>query len=124
MDLRKAGKPRQFRSVEHFDAIFDNYLKSQEREGKPPTLIGAALMLGFVSVGRLDEFVNERPIFANSVARVRSTIENWLVEQVSTNQPHTSGQQFVLNTIHGHAKTSEVDMKGVNIEIKATDADL
>lgn len=103
-----AGRPRKIQSVEQFEELAENYIKTTHESGEPLTLLGLVLALGLSSRESLDEY-GRRPEFSDSVKRAKAFVELEYEKRLFGN--NATGPIFALKNF-GWKDRSETEISG------------
>ena len=105
------ARPRIFKTVEEMQKAIDAYFKKQKRNGRPLTVQGLALALGFNTrksfldyEGYTDE--KSKP-FLNTIKKAKLLIEENKVENLILGEGNPTGLIFDLKNNHGHVDKVE-----------------
>ena len=118
--VKKVGRPRKFDSPEQFDAAVDEYFDLMGEFGKPVTISGLALHMGFCDRASFYDY-RKYPEFSNSVKRAHMLVEASYEERLETNKP--TGPIFALKNMgwHDTQRTELSGRDGAAIELTDTD---
>lgn len=103
----RPGRPRRFRNRQEFEEAVESYFSSCEEAGRPPTMSGLCLHLGFKSRSQLDYLEKRsraRGQFSNTIRRARTMIEAGYERELLSDDCTPARQRalmFVLAMNHG-----------------------
>lgn len=95
------GRPRILKSPEQMKRKAEAYFKAQDQEGRPYTVPGLCLALGFSDRHALMEYA-KRPEYSTAVKELRLKMEEQAVEDVQTGKGFGIGRIFVLKNAFGY----------------------
>lgn len=100
------ARPRKFNTVEEMQEAIQAYYDKQEQRGKPLTIQGLALALGFLTRQSLLDYegytdANDKE-FLDTIKKARLYIENYKLEGLLSGELNTTGVIFDLKNNHGH----------------------
>lgn len=95
------GRPRLFPDPEAFAEKADAYFKALEGSGKPPTMAGLCLFMGFDDRDSFTRYETYGDAFSRTVKRARLRIEADRNERLLDRQDFTAGVIFDLKNNHG-----------------------
>jgi len=107
------GRPPKFSDADTLEACIEAYFAAQDRKGKPYTIAGLTLALGFASRQSLADYERRvgPPAFTYIIKTARTRIEEEREERLS-NQPACTGVIFAMKNAHGWR--DQIDVTGEN----------
>lgn len=105
--MAKVGAPLKFKTVEELEGKIEAYFNNIEETGKPPTITGLALYLGFLDRQSIYDY-KAKPQFAGTIKKARLRIEA-LYEQ-NLHGTHPTGSIFALKNF-GWRDKHEIEAK-------------
>ncbi len=108
------ARPRKFNTVEEMQEAIQAYYDKQEQRGKPLTIQGLALALGFLTRQSLLDYegytdANDKE-YLDTIKKARLHIENYKLEGLLSGDLNTTGVIFDLKNNHGHTDKKAVDV--------------
>lgn len=100
------ARPRHYDTPEEFDAVVDDYIKTQAETGEPVTWTGLALYLGFACRASIDEYANYDG-FSYSVKRAKTLVENFYESATAKGDIPVAMGVFALKNFHWKDKFDE-----------------
>ena len=89
-----------YRSAEALEYAVNEYFELKESQGKPPTMAGLALSLGFKSTKTLKEYEEMGEEFSDIVETARTMMEEWKNEVLLNGTCSAAGVIFDLKNNH------------------------
>lgn len=96
---RKSTYPL-YRSADALEYAVSAYFTLKEEQGKPPTMAGMALALGFRSSRSFREYEEQGEEYADIIESARTKMEEWKNEALLEGKCPTSGVIFDLKNNH------------------------
>jgi hypothetical protein len=126
--VNKGGRPPLYSDPLKMEAKIEQYFDKRTREGKPPTIAGLCVFLGFSERHALAEYQKRKP-FSATVKRARLRIEEDRADRLLEG-PNTAGVIFDLTNNHGwknpqhmkHSQDEDGEPQKVDHTVKADDA--
>lgn len=120
------ARPRVFNTVEEMQEAIQAYYDKQEQRGKPLTIQGLALALGFLTRQSLLDYegytdANDKE-YLDTIKKARLHIENYKLEGLLSGDLNTTGVIFDLKNNHGHKDKQVTEVvKAEELEDKELD---
>ena len=120
------ARPRKFNTVEEMQEAIQAYYDKQEQRGKPLTIQGLALALGFLTRQSLLDYegytdANDKE-YLDTIKKARLYIENYKLEGLLSGDLNTTGVIFDLKNNHGHKDKQVTEVvKAEELEDKELD---
>lgn len=95
------GRPRRWPDAAALAERVDAYFAEREGDGRPPTIAGLCVFLGFQDKQALSEYETYGPDFSLPVKRARLRIEEDRSERLLGKDTFTPGVIFDLKNNHG-----------------------
>ena len=93
---RSAGRPPKYTSPKEMARVGNEYLDQQLADGKPLTITGLAIALGFCERKALIDYQGKEQ-FRHVVKALKARVEQWIESRMYTNQ--VAGAIFVLKNM-------------------------
>lgn len=104
------GRPRKYNDPKLFESRVDAYFDEIQVTGKPPTLAGLCLSLGFCDREALSEYAKYGEAFSRTVKKAKLRIEQDRAERVASKDTFTPGVIFDLKVNHGWQDKEQVNL--------------
>lgn len=114
-------REHMYKSVEEFDFIVDSYVALMLHEGRPLSLPGLCLALGFSDKSTLYEYQERDDDWTHSVKRARQLVEAATVE--AGYKGNAGMPVFILKNM-GYSDRADVNISPVTVKIVGEDAGL
>lgn len=109
---KELGRPRLYGSAELMAEKVNAYFAAKTLEGKPPTIAGLCVFLGFSDRHALSEYEGYGADFSATVKNARLRIEEDRSERLLGKDTFTPGVIFDLKNNHGWRDKSEQELSG------------
>jgi len=109
--MAKVGRPLKYEDPEKMYEKAMEYFDLKKSEGKPYTVVGLALHLGFADKQSLIDYAN-RDKFSFTIKAIKSMIEEYLEERLD--EGNCTGTIFNLKNNFGWKDKQEVESKSDN----------
>lgn len=92
--MAKRGRKPKFKTVSELEKCIDEYFDECCKRGRPYTMTGLALALGFLTRKSLTDYEG-KPEFVNTITRARARVEQYAEERLF-DRDGARGAQFSL----------------------------
>lgn len=116
MSSNKGGRPPKYKKKEELQEKIDSYFEECEKKGKPLTITGLALALGFNSRQALLNYQGKKE-FNDTITRAKARVEQYAEERLF-DKAGANGAKFSLsNNFEGWKERKEID-GNVNVKLE------
>lgn len=127
--MARKGRPPLYSDPLVMEAKIDQYFDHCEEKGKPPTVPGLCVFLGFESRQSFLDY-EARPLFSGTIKKARLKIEADRADRLISSGSPTAGVIFDLTNNHGwknpqhikHSQDEDGEPQKVEHTVKAGDA--
>ena len=110
-------RPRKIKTPEEFRKKVDAFFKHREKEGKPPTVSGLAIFLGFADRQSIYDYGSKKgEVFACIVKEAIARIEDFAEQRILSGDGNATGAIFWLKNHKWTDKTEQtVDIRSFSL---------